>query len=80
MIITPTSPFLPFKIGEKINDPLKMYLSDIFTVPMSLAGIPALNIPSDVSKCGLPIGMQLVGNFFDENTLFGLSQFIEQNR
>ena len=80
VIITPTSPFLPFKIGEKINDPLKMYLSDIFTVPMSLAGIPALNIPSDVSKCGLPIGMQLVGNFFDENTLFGLSQFIEQNR
>ena len=64
VIITPTSPFLPFKIDEKINDPLQMYLSDIFTVPMSLAGIPALNIPSNFSNDGLPIGMQLVGQIF----------------
>ena len=80
ILITPTSPFLPFKIGEKIDDPLQMYLSDIFTVPMSLAGVPAFNIPSGFSKSGLPIGMQLVGNFFSENSLFGLSEFIEKNR
>ncbi len=80
VIITPTSPFLPFKMGEKIKDPLKMYLSDIFTVPMSLAGIPALNIPFDHSSSGLPIGMQLVGNFFNENTLFNLSHYISLNK
>ena len=80
VIITPTSPFLPFKLGEKVEDPLKMYLSDIFTVPMSLAGIPALNIPFDHSSSGLPIGMQLVGNFFKENDLFNLSQFISLNK
>ena len=80
MIITPTSPFLPFKLGEKVEDPLKMYLSDIFTVPMSLAGIPALNIPFDHSASGLPIGMQLVGNFFKENDLFNLSQYISLNK
>ncbi len=80
IIITPTSPFLPFKLGEKVEDPLKMYLSDIFTVPMSLAGIPALNIPFDHSASGLPIGMQLVGNFYRENDLFNLSQFISLNK
>ena len=80
VIITPTSPFLPFKLGEKVEDPLKMYLSDIFTVPMSLAGIPALNIPFDHSASGLPIGMQLVGNFFKENDLFNLSQYISLNK
>ena len=74
VIITPTSPFLPFKLGEKVDDPLKMYLSDIFTVPMSLAGIPALNIPFDHSVSGLPIGMQLVGNFFKEDDLFNFSR------
>ena len=79
IILTPTSPFLPFKIGEKVNDPLQMYLSDIFTVPMSLAGIPALNIPFSFSKNNLPIGMQLVGNYFQENKLFALSQFIARN-
>ena len=57
-----------------------MYLSDIFTVPMSLTGIPALNIPLNLSKSGLPIGMQLIGNFFEENTLFSLSKYIENNR
>ena len=80
VIISPTSPFLPFKLDEKINDPLQMYLSDIFTVPMSLAGIPALSIPYGFSKNKLPIGMQLTGNFFEENTLFGLSKFIEKNK
>ena len=78
MILTPTSPFSPFKIGEKINDPVKMYLSDIYTVPMSLAGIPAMNIPSGYNDKGMPIGLQLVANQFEENKIFGLAEFINE--
>jgi len=79
ILLTPTSPSLPFKIGEKIKDPVDMYLSDIFTVPMSLAGIPAMNIPFGMSDQNLPIGLQLTANHFEENKIFGLAKFIKDN-
>ena len=79
LILTPTSPFPPFKIGEKKKNPIKMYLSDIYTVPMSLAGLPAMNIPVGVNKIGLPIGLQLTANQFEENKIFSLSNFINKN-
>ena len=79
VLLTPTSPILPFKRGEKLTDPLQMYMADVCTVPMSLAGVPALNIPVGKSKMGLPIGLQLTGNFFRENDLFGVAQFLEFN-
>jgi len=79
VLLTPTSPILPFKIGEKLTDPLQMYMADVCTVPMSIAGVPALNIPAGKSKSGLPIGLQLTGNFFRENDLFGVANFLESN-
>ena len=65
-IITPTTPTPAFKLGEKMNDPLAMYLADIFTVTANLAGIPGISIPCGKSKEGLPIGMQILGKYFDE--------------
>ena len=79
LILTPTSPFPAFKIGEKHKDPIQMYLSDIYTVPMSLAGLPAISIPVGNSRLGLPIGLQLTANQFQEHNIFNLSSFIEQN-
>ena len=79
IILTPTSPFPAFKIGEKINDPVKMYLSDIYTVPMSLAGLPAMNFPVGCNSNGLPIGLQLTASQFQENKIFALSKFINDN-
>ena len=79
LILTPTSPSPAFKIGEKIKDPVNMYLSDIFTVPMSLAGVPAMNVPFGKNIEGLPIGAQLVSNYFEENKIFSLAKFINNN-
>ena len=79
ILVTPTTPTIPFPIGGKVNDPMTMYLSDVFTVPMSLAGIPALNIPAGTGANGLPIGLQLSANYFGEETIFQLSRFLEQN-
>ncbi|MBC8311759.1 MAG: Asp-tRNA(Asn)/Glu-tRNA(Gln) amidotransferase subunit GatA [Candidatus Marinimicrobia bacterium] len=79
VLLTPTSPILPFKRGEKLTDPLQMYMADVCTVPMSLAGVPALNIPTGKSKSNLPIGLQLTGNFFNENDLFSVAKFISEN-
>ncbi len=76
-VLAPTSPTLPFKIGEKVEDPLKMYLSDIFTVSPNLAGLPALNIPVGFSN-GLPVGIQLIGNYFSENRMLKFAYFIEK--
>ena len=76
MILFPTSPTTAFGLGEKKNKTLDMYLSDIFTIPISLSGLPALNIP--ISKINdLPIGVQLCANYFNENHLFGISKFLE---
>lgn len=77
VLISPTSPSLPWKLGEKTNDPLKMYLSDIFTVTGNLAGIPGLSIPAGFSE-GLPIGMQLLGPQFSEDLLFRVAYAFEK--
>ncbi|MEM3587348.1 MAG: amidase family protein, partial [Candidatus Jordarchaeaceae archaeon] len=77
-LIAPTMPTTPFKIGEKIDDPLSMYMSDIDTVPINLAGVPSISIP-----CGfvnnLPVGMQIIGRFFDEETILRIAYTYEQN-
>ena len=69
IIITPTSPTTAFKIGEKSNNPLEMYLADICTVSVNMAGLPGISIPCGVDKQGLPIGMQIIGNSFEEETI-----------
>jgi aspartyl-tRNA(Asn)/glutamyl-tRNA(Gln) amidotransferase subunit A len=79
VIMTPTSPTVSFKVGEKFSDPLSMYLSDIYTIPANLAGIPAISIPCGFSKSGLPIGLQLMGRAFDEEMLLRISYTYEQN-
>ena len=78
IILTPTSPTVAFKIGEKINDPLKMYLSDIFTVAPSLAGVPAISIPCGENEEKLPIGLQLIAPYFCENILFEAGKIFEK--
>ncbi len=79
LILAPTAPNVAFKIGEKINDPLQMYLSDIFTIPASLAGLPSLSLP-----CGqvdnLPVGLQIIGRQFDEKTILKLAHHFEQHK
>jgi len=75
VIFSPTSPFLPFKIGERIDDPLKMYLSDVFTVPANLAGLPAISVPC--SKENLPAGLQIIGPAFGEKEVFAAAAFVE---
>ena len=78
-IVTPTSPTPAFKIGEKANDPLAMYLSDIFTIPANLAGIPGISIPCGFSSGGLPIGLQIMAKPFDEETIFRVAYTFEQS-
>ncbi len=76
VIVTPTSPTTAFKIGEKTSDPLTMYLSDIYTVSINLAGLSALSLPC--GKVGkLPVGMQIIGKPFQENTIFKVAQLYE---
>jgi len=77
-IIAPVSPTPAFKLGEKAEDPLKMYLADIFTASANLAGIPGLAIPSGATKLGLPLGFQLLGPKFSENTLFELGKLYQK--
>jgi aspartyl-tRNA(Asn)/glutamyl-tRNA(Gln) amidotransferase subunit A len=79
VIMTPTSPTVAFKVGERVLDPLSMYLSDIYTIPANLAGIPAISIPCGFSQSGLPIGLQLMGKAFDEEMLLRVSYTYEQN-
>lgn len=78
MIIAPVSPFAAFKIGEKIDSPLQMYLADIFTVTANLAGIPGITVPIRADEQGMPIGVQLLGKPFDEARLLIAAQAIEQ--
>lgn len=77
-IITPTSPFLPFKFGEKLDDPVGMYLSDLFTVPANIAGTPAISIPSGKSKDGLPFGLHIMAPFLREDILFTIGKDFEK--
>ncbi len=79
LIISPTTPTTAFKLGEKIGDPLSMYLSDIFTTSANLAGIPAMSIPIGFDSNRLPIGMQLMANHFKEDIILQVSNFIEKN-
>jgi len=77
-LITPVSPTTAYKLGEKIDDPLQMYLSDIYTISINLAGIPGLAIPFGKSSEGLPIGFQILGKHFSEDTILRLGNFIEK--
>jgi aspartyl-tRNA(Asn)/glutamyl-tRNA(Gln) amidotransferase subunit A len=76
LVVTPTSPSVAFPLGAKTDDPLAMYLNDYFTVPMPLAGIPAISIPCGLSE-GLPVGFQLAGPAFSENRLFDAAHALE---
>ncbi len=77
VILTPTSPSVAFKLGERVKDPIAMYLSDIYTVSANLAGVPAISVPCGLSKDVLPIGLQLVGNFWSEGVLLNLAHIYE---
>ncbi|MCX8092742.1 MAG: Asp-tRNA(Asn)/Glu-tRNA(Gln) amidotransferase subunit GatA [Candidatus Goldbacteria bacterium] len=79
IIITPTSPTTAFKIGEKVNDPLTMYLSDIFTIAPNLAGLPAISICCGFDKNNLPIGLQIIGKHFSEQDILNASAFFQEN-
>lgn len=79
VIVTPTSPSAAFKIGEKATDPLQMYLSDIFTISVNLAGVPAISIPCGFTKDNLPVGLQIIGRHFDEESIFKLAYAYEQS-
>ncbi|MFC1920902.1 Asp-tRNA(Asn)/Glu-tRNA(Gln) amidotransferase subunit GatA [Chloroflexota bacterium] len=76
-LVTPTSPTVPFKIGEKTDDPVQMYLSDVCTLPINIAGVPAISIPAGFTE-GLPIGMQIIGKPFAEETIFKVSHAYQQ--
>jgi aspartyl-tRNA(Asn)/glutamyl-tRNA(Gln) amidotransferase subunit A len=78
-ILTPTTPSQAFQIGEKEEDPIKMYLNDIFTVPASLAGIPGISVPFGKSKEQLPLGIQLLSKHFDEQTILDAGFYLEKN-
>jgi aspartyl-tRNA(Asn)/glutamyl-tRNA(Gln) amidotransferase subunit A len=77
-IVAPVSPFPAFKLGEKVDDPLAMYLSDIFTITGSLAGIPCMSVPCGNTAEGLPVGMQILTKHFDETTMFRLADGFEK--
>jgi aspartyl-tRNA(Asn)/glutamyl-tRNA(Gln) amidotransferase subunit A len=79
VIVGPTTPGTAFKIGEKTDDPLQMYLSDIYTVSANLAGIPGLSLPCGVDGKKLPIGLQILGKHFDEETMLRIGHFLERN-
>jgi aspartyl-tRNA(Asn)/glutamyl-tRNA(Gln) amidotransferase subunit A len=76
-LLTPTAPSAAFGQGEKMNDPIAMYLNDVFTVPASMAGVPAMSVPAGLSAQGLPLGLQIIGKPFDEETVLAVSQVIE---
>lgn len=78
LVLTPTSPTPAFRLGEKVGDPLAMYLSDIFTIPCNLAGIPGISVPCGRSPEGLPIGVQLLGRHFDEETVLAAAAAVER--
>lgn len=77
VLLTPTTPTPAFPIGEKTDDPIAMYLNDVFTVPASLAGLPAVSVPAGLSADGLPLGLQLIGRAFDEETVLRAAQALE---
>ena len=78
VLLAPTAPTPAFAIGEKMDDPIAMYLNDVFTVPASLAGLPAMSLPAGLSSDGLPLGLQLIGRAFDEETVLKVGGVLEQ--
>ena len=78
-IVTPTSPSSAFPLNEKQNDPIKMYLNDVFTVPASLAGLPGISIPFGKDKNNLPLGIQILGKHFDEQQVFNAAISLERS-
>ena len=78
-IYGPSTPSTAFEIGDKNKDPLEMYLNDVFTVPVNLAGLPAISVPVGLDKENLPIGMQLIGNSFDEESILSIASCIEKS-
>jgi len=78
VLMAPTMPAPAFKIGEKIDDPLSLYLADVNTVPINLAGVPSMSVPCGMTD-GLPVGLQIIGNHFDENTIIRAAYSFEQN-
>ena len=77
LIIGPTTPDKAFKIGEKMNDPIAMYLSDVYTVSTNLAGLPAMSIPMGFKE-NMPLGLQIIGNHFDEKNILKISHLYQQ--
>jgi aspartyl-tRNA(Asn)/glutamyl-tRNA(Gln) amidotransferase subunit A len=77
-VLSPTSPVPPFKLGEKVNDPLSMYLMDVFTLPCNLAGLPGLSLPCGFTQAGLPIGLQILGKPFDEARMLRMARAFER--
>ncbi len=77
-LLTPTAPSAAFGIGEKTDDPVTMYLNDVFTVPASLAGVPAMSVPAGLDRQGLPLGLQIIGRHFDEETVFAVGGALEK--
>ena len=77
-ILTPSTPSAAFKIGEKTNDPISMYLNDIFTVPVNLAGLPAISIPAGLDSKGYPLGLQIIGKAFDEQKILNIAYAMEE--
>ena len=78
VILTPTSPTVAFNLGSKSNNPLAMYLADICTVSVNVAGLPSISIPCGIDQEGMPIGMQLIGNRFCEEVLLNVAYTFEQ--
>ena len=76
-ILTPSTPSSAFKIGDKSNDPVSMYLNDIFTVPVNLAGLPGISIPAGLDKKGYPLGLQIIGKSFDEQNILNIANSME---
>jgi aspartyl-tRNA(Asn)/glutamyl-tRNA(Gln) amidotransferase subunit A len=78
VLLTPTTPNAAFAIGEKMDDPIQMYLNDVFTVPANLAGLPGISVPAGLSEDGLPLGLQLIGRPFDEATVLRAAGVLEE--
>jgi aspartyl-tRNA(Asn)/glutamyl-tRNA(Gln) amidotransferase subunit A len=77
-IITPTTPGTAFEFGKNSADPIKMYLEDIFTVQAPIAGVPAISVPCGIHSNGLPMGIQLMANYFEEGKLYDMAEKIEK--
>ncbi len=77
-VLTPTAPSAAFAVGEKMDDPIAMYLNDIFTVPASMAGLPGVSVPAGLSADGLPLGLQIIGRAFDEETMLRVAHVLEE--